>query len=64
MILRETKGSPLTHEEMDSNFRSFIQPITANDNITQHRNNYVSVNAKSFITISFIYNYYTIYCYS
>ena len=51
MILRQDKGSPLTHEEMDSNFRSFIQPITANDNITQHRSANVSVSTKSFVTI-------------
>ena len=51
MILRETKGRPLTHEELDNNFRSFIQPITANDNITQHLNDDVSVSTKSFVTI-------------
>ena len=51
MILRETKGAPLTHQEMDSNFRSFIQPITANDNITQHRNAEVSISGTSFVTI-------------
>lgn len=51
LTLRIEKGSPLTHQELDQNFNLFIQPITSNDNITQHLNADVSVNTKSFVTI-------------